>query len=345
MNINMGKNTLWTRERFISHIVVPMVMLAVVTVIPFILTGFMTELLTKFLAFALVALSYDLIWGFAGISNFGHAMFFGLGAYSFGLILTHVSIPGATYIAYLTAIIVPMITGMFLSFFLFYGKVAGAFFAVITMCLGTAFESIAMAWTSFTGGMNGLYKFATPKLGIPGIWEFEVSGLYAPYYLNCFCLAAILIILRSIMIKRDFGRIISAIKDDEKRASYFGYNVNLYKTVIFMISCGVAGLAGALYVPVGTITPSLLGMSLSIQILVWVAVGGRGSLWGPVVGALAVSTMRELLSGVILNYWLIVLGTFFILVVIFWPRGFAGFVGTIRNAVSRNRSGKYGNAQ
>ncbi len=339
------ENSMLSKKSVKYKIIVLIAGFVVLAVLPFVLSDFATDLFAKFLAFALVALSYDLIWGFAGISNFGHAIFFGLGAYSFGEIMANLTVPGATYAAYLGAIIVPMLVGMFLSVFLFYGKVSGSFFAVVTMCLAYAFENIAMAWTDFTGGMNGLYKFPAPKLGIPGVWEFEVSGKYVPYYLITACLVIFLFLTWRVMKKRDFGKVISAIKNDERRAAYLGYNVNLYKTVIFMISCGIAGLAGALYVPVGTITPSILGMGLSIQILVWVAIGGRGSLWGAIAGALIVSIMKEMLSGVLLNYWLIILGVFFILVVMFWPKGFAGLADTVKNFFSKKIFNRRGDLQ
>ncbi|MHB8277003.1 MAG: branched-chain amino acid ABC transporter permease [Candidatus Humimicrobiaceae bacterium] len=310
-------------------------------VVPYIMSPFQTELLSKFMVFGLVALSYDLIWGFAGITNFGHAVFFGSGAYAFGLVSKNINIPGVTYLAILAAIIVPMLIGIFLSIFLHHGKVAGAFFAIVTLVLGAAFESIAMAWTNVTGGMNGLYNFATPKLGIPGVWEFELSGFAIPYYLIFISLVFFLFLTWWIMKKRDFGKVISAIKNNENRLEYLGYNVNLFKTIIFAISCGIAGFAGALYVLVSTITPSVLGIGMSIQILVWVAVGGRGSLWGAIAGAVIVSAMRELLSGLFLDFWLLIIGIFFILVVILWPMGFAGLCERIGQIFSKKKRQLY----
>lgn len=290
------------------------------------MSRFQTELAAKFLVFALAAVSYDLIWGFAGISNFGHAVFFGLGAYGFGLTLKYIPVPGATYIAFLAAILLPVAVGVFLSLFLHHGKVSGVFFSVVTMCLSVVFESIASAWTEVTGGMNGLYGFHMPKLGIPGLLEVKIRGFYIPYYLILAVLAAVLTALWQIMKRRNFGKVITALKNDENRLTFLGYHVNLLKTVIFAISCGIASLAGALYAPVSTISPSVLGIGMSIQILVWVAVGGRRSLWGPVAGALLVSLMEQLLSGILLNFWLLLIGMFFILVVMFWPEGFAGLL-------------------
>ncbi len=315
--------TLRSRKVFI---VIPLgLLLLFMIVLPNFLSPYKTILLSKILVFALLALSYDLIWGRAGIANFGHAVFFGLGAYAFGLVSKHVDLPGVTYLAILAAIVVPMIVGLFLSITLIYGKIIGAYFAIVTLILGYAFETIAMSWTDVTGGMNGLYGFPTPRLGIPGLWEFELSGFTVPYYVILFSLVLFLIGTWYLMERSNFGKVISAIKNNSNRMEYLGYNVNLFKTIIFIISCGIAGFAGWLYVPVSTITPMLLGMAMSIQIIVWVAVGGRGSLWGAVAGALIVSGMQEYLSGAILDFWLLAIGIFFILVVMIWPNGFAGF--------------------
>lgn len=316
--------------------------LLIILILPSFLNVFQTGLLAKFFVFSILAISYDLIWGHAGISNFGHAVFFGLGAYAFGLVSKYFSIPGVTYLAFLAAILLPVMLGIFLAVFLIYGKVVGAFFAVVTMCLGSVFENIASSWTDVTGGMNGLYDFATPKLGIPGVWEFELKGVHTPYYLIVFCLTAVLFFSWLIMKKRNFGKVISAIKNDEKRAEFLGYNVNFYKMQIFAISCGVAGLAGALYVPVATITPSILGMGMSVQILVWVAVGGRGSLWGSIIGVLIVCVVQEVLSGVLLNFWQLILGIFFILVVMLWPKGFAGLVQSAAQRLSKRNNSELG---
>lgn len=324
MNNEKTKKNLLSGNRILL-----LVILAVAAALPLFTSDFQTNLLAKFLVFAILGVSYDLIWGFAGISNFGHAVFFGIGAYAFGIVSKYCTFPGVTYVALIAAIAAPALFGAFLSFFLHHGNVSGAFFAVVTMCLCVVFESIASMWTPVTGGMNGLYGFAVPKLGIPGVWEFALSGFRAPYYAALVGLVLVMILLWTLMKKRNFGKVIAALKNDENRLSFLGYKANHLKTVIFVISCAIAGFAGALYVPVATISPSILGMSMSIQVLVWVAVGGRGSLWGPIVGALLVCGMEEILSGVVLNFWLLIIGVFFILVVMIWPDGFAGLVKTL----------------
>lgn len=314
--------------------------IAVVLLLPFGLSNFQTELLAKFFVFALVGVSYDLIWGFAGISNFGHAVFFGIGAYAFGIVSKFLPVPGVTYLAILAAIITPALLGIFLSVFLHHSKVSGAFFAVVTLCLCVVFESLAMAWTEVTGGMNGLYGFAVPKLGIPGVWELEISGFKTPYYFIVVCLGLILLLLWRIMKHRNFGKMIAALNNDENRLEFLGVKAKTLKTMIFAISCSIAGFAGALYVPVGTISPSILSIGMSIQVLVWVAVGGRGTLWGPIVGAVLVCSMEQLLSGVLLDFWLLIIGVFFITVVMFWPKGIAGLLQKGSGRVKESWAGR-----
>jgi urea transport system permease protein len=299
--------------------------LALLAIFPLISSPYQNEILAKFIVFGMLALSYDLIWGYGGIINFGHAIFFGLGAYAFGLTLMYVHIPGVTYLAFFAAIVIPMLLGIFLAFFLLYGGVGGVYFGIVTLLLSGMFESIAIAATTVTGGMNGLYGFQSPKLGIPGIWEFRLSGVMVSYYLILIASLGSLWVTQRLM-KTDFGRVVVSIRNNEERTEFLGYNVSLIKLIIFSISCGLAGLSGALYVPVALITPSLLGLGMSISILVWVAVGGRGTLVGPIVGALVVNYLQELLSGMLVKFWFLLVGLFFIAVVVFWPDGIMGLL-------------------
>ena len=327
------------KNRFVSNKLPSLggliILIAFFLALPHVMTSFQTDLLSKFMVFGLVALSYDLIWGCSGISSFGHAMFFGLGAYSFGLVMKHINVPGATYLAFLASILVPMLMAVILSGILHYGRVSGVFFAIVTLILAIAFENIASAWTPVTGGLNGLYGYPKPELGIPGVWEFGVTGLMITYYIIFISLTGFLILVWWIMKKQNFGKVISALAENEERMQHLGYDISFFKLIIFTIACGIAGYAGALYSLRVTITPTLLGLAMSIQILVFVAVGGRGSLWGAVLGALIVSILREFLSGFFLNIWLLLVGTFFILVVMLWPKGLAGFIMRIRQIISR----------
>ncbi len=296
---------------------------AAFAVFPAFANDYETSILAKFIAFAIFALSLDLIWGYAGVVNFGHAIFFGLGAYGMGITLRFVDLPGATYLAVLAAILLPMLWGALLGYFLFFGRVSGVFFGVVTLALTGVVQSIIIVSIDITGGMNGLYDYPIPLLGIPGLWEVEWFGADVPYYvalvgaLGCWWLARWI-------VNSDLGRALRGIRENEDRVEFLGYNVPLLKLVIFAISCGMAGFSGTLYVPVGFISPELTGLALSASVLVWVAVGGRGTLVGALIGALVVNYLQTLLSDAMVVLWLLIVGLFFILVVLFWPGGLVG---------------------
>ncbi len=309
--------------------VVLLLVLALLAVFPALASDYQTNLLSKFLAFAILALSLDLIWGYAGVVNFGHAIFFGLGAYAMGLVLKYVDLPGVTYLAILAAIAVPLLAGMILRLFLFYGRVSGVYFGVVTLALTGVVQQLIIVSTELTGGMNGLYGYAAPRIGIPGLWEVELFEANAAYYTtllgaaSCFWLARWL-------VRSDFGRVIQGIRENETRIEYLGYDVPLLKLVIFSISCAMAGFSGALYVPVGFISPDLVGLGMSAAVLVWVAVGGRGTLVGAILGALLVNYLQTLLSDALVVLWLLIVGVFFITVVLFWPGGIVGLLRSPR---------------
>ena len=309
------------------------VVLVFLAAFPVVADDYQTGLLAKFLVFGILALSLDLIWGYAGIVNFGHAIFFGSGAYAMGIVLTFVTVSGVTYLAILAAILFPMLLALVLGYILFFGRVSGVFFGVVTLALTGVAHSLIVVNIGITGGMNGLYGYQMPKLGIPGIWEFELFGADVPYYaallgsLACYALARWI-------VHSDFGRVIKGIKENEERVACLGYNVPLIKLVIFTIACAMAGFSGALYVPVGFISPDLVGLLLSASVLVWVTVGGRGTLIGAFIGALAVNYLQTLLSDVLVVLWLLLVGLFFIVVVVFLP---VGLVGLARGALARRR--------
>lgn len=303
-----------------------LVLLALVLLVfPLLASDYQTNLLAKFLAFAILALSLDLIWGYAGIVNFGHAIFFGLGAYSMGLVLKYLDLPGATYLAILAATAVPLLVGLFLGLFLFYGRVSGVYFGVVTLALTGVVQQLIIASTDITGGLNGLYGYAVPKIGIPGLWEVELYEAEAAYYTTLLGAGLCAWIARW-LVRSDFGQVIQGIRENETRIEYLGYNVPLLKLIIFSISCAMAGFSGALYVPVGFISPDLVGLAMSASVLVWVAVGGRGTLVGAFVGAILVNYLQTLLSGEFVVLWLLIVGVFFITVVLFWPGGIVGLL-------------------
>lgn len=317
-----------TSERLRSLLVYG-VPLAGLALFPLIASVYQVSLLAKFLVYALLALSFDLLWGYAGILSFAHAVFFGLGAYSLALILKYFGdLPGATYVGIFLAIALPSLLALFIGWAMFFGRVSGVYFAIVTFAVGAIFESLTIVWIEFTGGLNGLYGFPNPRLGLPGIWEVELTNDLFSYYLIVAVLFLALLFVRR-LVNSPFGQTLRAIKDNEQRIEFLGYNVPRIKLMVFVIACALAGLSGALYVPVGFVSADIMGILFSTAIIVWVAVGGRGTLYGAVLGALVVNYLQAFMSDMLVFYWFLIIGVFFILVVVLMPDGVAGIMQRI----------------
>jgi urea ABC transporter permease protein UrtC len=310
--------------------------LGLLVVFPWLAGDYQTSLLAKFLVYALLALSLDLLWGYAGILNFAHAVFFGLGAYGLALTLKYLGdVPGATYLGVLLAVALPVLLAAGLGYAMFFSRVGGVYFAIVTFAVGSIVQSIAIVWIEFTGGLNGLYGFPNPRLGLPGVWEVEVAGTFLPYYLIVICLS-LAYFLAWRLVNAPFGQTLRAINNNEARVEFLGYNVPGIKLLVFVISGALAGLGGALYVPVGFVSAEIMSILFSTAIIVWVAVGGRGTLVGAVLGALVVNYLQVFLSDTLVFYWVLIIGVFFIVVVALWPDGLVGiFQRLFRRALTR----------
>lgn len=305
-------------------------LLLLLAIFPWISGSYQLNLLSKFLTYSILALSLDLIWGYAGILSFAHAVFFGLGSYGLALTLKYWGhLPGATYIGILLAVGLPSILAIFIGYAMFFRRVGGVYFAIVTFALGAILHSVTIVWIGFTGGLNGLYGFPNPRLGIPGLWEIEIgTGFVRTYYLIAAVLVLVYILALRLM-KSPFGQLLRAINDNEERVESLGYNVAAVKLVIFVISCAIAGLSGALYVPVGFVSAQIMGILFSTAVIVWVAVGGRGTLFGAVMGALVVNYLQVFMSDLLVFYWYMIIGLFFILVVLVWPDGIIGILSRL----------------
>lgn len=310
-------------------------------------SDFTLNLFGKFLAYAILALGLDLIWGFTGILSMGHGVFFGLGAYCMGMYLT-LEIGGEgvyrsnlpdfmvwnrvrelplfwrpfhSFPFTLAAVaLVPGALAAAFGFLAFRTRVRGVYFAIITQALALS------AWLVFNrnevnlGGTNGLTNFKK----ILGCALAEASTQRGLYVITALALCGAYLLCRWIVRSRA-GKILLAIRDAENRVLYSGYTPANYKVFVFSVSAMLAGVAGALYVPqVGIITPGRIGVLPSIEMVIWVAVGGRGSLIGAVVGAIGVNWARSYLTSSYPDYWLYFLGGVFVLVVRFFPDGIVG---------------------
>lgn len=289
--------------------------------LPLVLGDWNTALFAQYVTYGIFALSLALIWGVAGILSFGQAIFFGLGAYSMALV-TLGKLPflgDSQWMGLLLALVVPMLAAAILGWILFQGRaLAGAHLGIVTLCAAVVAEIAARRW-DFIGGFNGLY-------GIPPMLSFDgemLSGFATGYVVLFAALAAYLVALA--VVRSPLGTVLAAIRNDENRTAHFGYDVRRHKIFVFALSGALAGLAGALFsLQFGFVSPTLVGFGLSTEVLIWVAVGGRGVLLAAFLGALIVRSGESVLSATLGQYWLLVLGIVFVATVVFAPQGLLG---------------------
>lgn len=311
------------------------------------LSPFRLNLLGKFLALAILALGIDLIWGYTGILSLGHGVFFGLGGYCMAMYLKLAVGAAGTYmvalpdfmvwnglkalpwfwkpmyhfwIAIPLAVLLPALCGAILGFLTFRSRVQGVYFSIITQAMALVASLLLIGQQPYTGGTNGITDF-NDILGFPIAAKKTQTGLYI---ITVLCLAACYVLCRWI-VRSKFGRVLAAIRDAENRVRFLAYDTVMFKVFVFSISAALAGLAGALFVPqVGIISPSNIGVVPSIEMAIWVAVGGRGTLSGAVLGAVLVNAAKSAFSESFPDFWLYFLGLLFIGVVLFFPEGCVG---------------------
>ena len=338
-------------------VLVPILNLAVPPSSPFHVSTFVVSLLGKYLCYALLALSVDLIWGFAGILSLGHGAFFALGGYAMGMYLMRQigtrgvyadpirpdfmvflnwpELPvywyGFNWFAYagLMVFLVPAVLAFVFGWFAFRSRVTGVYLSIITQALTFALMLGFFRNNFGFGGNNGLTDFKD-------ILGFNVQAPTTRVVLFFFSALALALgfLLCQWLVRSKFGKVLVAIRDEESRVRFLGYRVENYKLVAFVLSACLAGVAGALYVPqVGIINPSEFSPANSIEIVVWVAVGGRGTLVGAALGAVVVNYAKTYFTtGFLAPYWLFALGGLFVLVTLLLPKG---IVGTLSDWLSR----------
>ena len=312
--------------------------------------GFWIVTLGKFLCFAVLALALDLIWGYAGILSLGHGVFFGLGGYAMGMHLMrrigdrgvygHPELPDFMvfldwrelpwfwhgfdqfWFAMLMALLVPGLLAFAFGWLAFRSRITGVYFSIISQALVFAAMLAFFRNEMGFGGNNGLTDFKD-LLGHDLAAPATRLGLYLA---SALALGAVYLLCRFV-VRSKYGRLLVAVRDAESRVRFLGYPVTRIKLFAFTLSAVLAALAGALYVPqVGIINPGEFAPAKSIEVAVWVAVGGRGTLYGAVAGAFAVNGAKSWLTGAAPEVWLFFLGALFVLVTLFLPRGLAGAV-------------------
>ena len=333
----------------IAFVIVPLLNLAVPASSPLHVSAFWVTLIAKIMCYAIVALALDLVWGYAGILSLGHGLFFALGGYGMGMYLMRqigregqyqAELPdfmvfldwkelpwqwwGSEHFlwAILLATAIPGLLAFVFGYFAFRARVKGVYFSIITQALTFAAMLLFFRNNTGFGGNNGFTDFKR-ILGF-GITSPETR-------MTLFCITALMLISTLLLgrwiVTSKFGRVLTAIRDAEPRAMFCGYNTVHYKLAIFTLSAVLCGIAGALYVPqVGIINPSEMSPANSIEIAIWVAVGGRGTLAGAILGAGLVNGAKSFFTVAFPEYWLFALGVIFIAVTLFMPRGVLGLV-------------------
>lgn len=309
---------------------------------PLFLSEFRLSLLGKFLAYAILALGIDLIWGYTGMLSLGHGVFFGLGAYCTAMYLKleaaagglpdFMSWSGLTELPWFwkpfqygwfalgMAIVLPVALAAVLGYLTFRSRIRGVYFSILTQALALIFVILFIGQQPYTGGTNGITNYKT----IFGHYLTNPSVQTTLYLITVLFLVFTYLFCRRLTSSR-FGRILVAIRDSENRLRFSGYDPVLFKVFVFALSAGIAGLAGILFVTqVGIISPAMMGIVPSIEMVIWVAVGGRGTLTGAVIGAVLVNAAKSSFSESFPDAWLYFLGTLFVLAVLLFPDGIMG---------------------
>lgn len=306
------------------------------------LSAYWVTLIGKILCLAMVALALDLVWGYAGILSLGHGVYFALGGYAFGMYLMRQTAGDALpdFMRFLSwtempwywagtqhfwwaaclVILLPGLVAFIFGFFAFRSKIKGVYFSIITQAMVFAAALLFFRNETGFGGNNGFTGFKT-------ILGFDITAAPTRAIL-CFVTALTLLLfyigLRHLM-QQPYGRVLGAIRDSENRLQYLGYRTLWYKLSAWILSAVIAGIAGALYVPqVGIINPSEMNPVNSIEMAVWVAAGGRGTLIGAILGAGVINGVKTYFTVAYPEAWLLILGGLFIMVTIFLPKGIIG---------------------
>jgi urea transport system permease protein len=354
-----GRGAIFLAVLLLIAIVVPILNLATPVSSPLHIPSHWIPLFGKYICYALLAIAVDFIWGYVGILSLGHGAFFALGGYAMGMYLMRQIGARGVYAnpilpdfmvflnwkelpffwygfnhfpyALLMIFLVPGVLAFVFGWFAFRSRVTGVYLSIITQALTFALLLGFFRNDFGFGGNNGLTDFKD-ILG----FNIQSDATRATLFVLSVIALALGYLLCQWLVTSKFGKVLVAIRDAESRTRFLGYRVESYKLVAFVISACIAGVAGALYVPqVGIINPSEFSPGNSIETVIWVAVGGRGTLVGAALGAVVVNYGKTVFtSGVLAPYWLFALGSLFVLVTLLLPRG---IIGTISEYLDRSK--------
>lgn len=344
-----------------TDLVAMVAVIALLLLLPFMLDDFRLNLVGKYLAFAFVAIGIVITWGYGGILSLGQGIFFGLGGYMMAMYLKlEASAPElpdfmvwssvdklpvwwepfhslAATVALI--LVLPAVLAYGLSYAVFKRRISGVYFAIITLCLATTLTVLIIGQQGDTGGANGITDFRT-LLGMDIVGDAARRVLYVVEAAS----VAVLMVLAVSLLRSRFGKVLIAIRDSEDRVRFSGYNTAHFKAFVFMLAGILSAIGGAFYtLQVGLISPNVVGVVTSVEMVIFAAVGGRLSVPGAVVGALLVGFLKSWLSEAFPEIWLYFLGAIFIVVVMVMPNGLAGLFD--RRGGSTSNVGNVGTAK
>jgi urea transport system permease protein len=354
-----GRGAIFLGVLVAAAVLVPALNLLVPAGSPFHVPNHLVVLFGKWMTYALLALALDLVWGYCGILSLGHGAFFALGGYCMGMYLMRQIGPRGVYghpvlpdfMVFLNwkalppawwgfdwfpyaigmALFVPGLLAFALGWFAFRSRVTGVYLSIITQAMTYALMLAFFRNDMGFGGNNGLTDFKD----ILGLNVQAPATRAALFALSALALAGSYLVARAI-VTSTLGKVVVAIRDAEPRARFLGYRTEHYKLFVFVVSAMMAGLAGALYVPqVGIINPSEFSPANSIEAVIWVAVGGRGTLVGAALGAVLVNAAKSWLTGALPELWLFALGALFVGVTLFLPKGLLGLLDRLPRRKAR----------
>jgi urea transport system permease protein len=359
MLLKKVSNKLWVEAGTIALLTV----LAIFVVPQFLYSigqGFRVGLLGRFMALGIAALGIDLIWGYTGLLSLGHGIFFALGGYAFAMFLLLQQLPpgqlpdffslnGVTDLPWFwqpfaslpftiaAIILIPALVAAIVSYVVFRNRIRGVYFSILTQAALIVFFNIFNSQQKWINGTNGL---KTDSATIFGQVASSIEVQWNFYLLSLFGLIGAYIICRWLTNGR-FGRLLVAIRDDEPRVRFSGYDPTGFKVLVFAISAALAGISGALFtIQSGIITPKSMEVAASIEMVIWVAVGGRATLVGAIIGTILVNFAKSILSEQFQPVWLFFQGGLFLLVVTTLPDGIVGWVRTDGSELFQRLRGK-----
>lgn len=308
--------------------IVELLVLAVGLLLPLVLQDYLTVFATRVLILCLFALSFDLVWGYAGIMSFGQAVFFGSAGYGVALLARDLGVTSMMLVLP-AGLIIGLAFAFLLAGFLLLGRHPSSviFVALGTLTASYAADRLARGWY-YLGGQNGIPSI--PPMSF-GSYEFVEGPVY--YYLALAILLGVYLLCR-FMVRSQFGLALAGLRENEQRIAFFGYKVQHLKAIVFSLSGAIAGLAGSLYAfHEGFVWPNMLGVVISTQVVLYVLFGGSGTLIGAVIGTVAIEAVSFWLSNSYQDIWPIILGVLLLLVILFRPAGLISLILTERERV------------